>query len=247
MNWGVADYQVSAEELPLEHLAERAYELTCRNDFEHPGFCVVDVGADIDSSEFRKMMVSVKREMSINNRAIFGQRLDYLSMGRFDQQQSTRPHLDGGPEQCMLMLGYEPSETQSTIEISDYSRCAHDSGLSPKEFMVRHNPMFRDGFEMLRRYTTKLECFDHQRFQIICINNSSAEFSSKRPAWQGVLHTATVPSPDPAKRRVINSTMIAPGSDKATEPVSEAQQHDFVTTRLVRRRGYDALEKMDDQ
>ena len=147
----------------------------------------------------------------------------------------------------MLMLGYEPSEVRSTIEISDYSRCADDPGLSPREFMERHNPMFRDGFEMLRDYTTTIKCFDHRQFQIICINNSSAQLSNDVPAWLGVLHTAIVPSPDPRKRRVINSNMIAPASPEAVEPVSEEQQRDFTTTSLVRRRGYDALETSDDQ
>ncbi len=39
------------------------------------------------------------------------------------------------------MLGYEPSEVDSKLEISDYTRCAHDLGLSSDEFMAEHNPM----------------------------------------------------------------------------------------------------------
>ena len=37
----------------------------------------------------------------------------YLSMARFDQQETTKFHLDGAPAESLLMLGYEPSKIRS--------------------------------------------------------------------------------------------------------------------------------------
>ncbi len=66
----------------------------------------------------------------------------------FDQQETTRPHLEGGREKCLLTLGYEPSEVDLELEISDYTRCALDLGLSSDEFMAEHNPMSRPGMPL---------------------------------------------------------------------------------------------------
>ena len=90
------------------------------------------------------------------------------------------------------MLGYEPSTVGSEVEITDYARCAHELGLTPKEFMARHNPMFRSGYEMLRPYATRIPCFASGDYQIICINNSSAPYDPQGGRWQGTLHTAKI-------------------------------------------------------
>lgn len=131
----------------LNQLALEVYEQVCRTSFEQPGFCVVDLGPDLGSQPFRQLMVDLKQELAAIHERLTKKTLIYLSAGRFDQQTSTRPHLDGGPDESMLMLGYEPSEVAADLEISDYTRCAADLGLSPKEFMERHNPMFHAGFE----------------------------------------------------------------------------------------------------
>ena len=117
-------------------------------------------------------MVNLKLEMSSIHLMKTGNVLHYLSAARFDQQTSTKPHLDGGPDECFLMLGYEPSAVDSELEISDYAKCAFDLGLSPKEFMAKHNPMFHSGYEMLRPYSTRVPCFLPDDYQIVCINNS---------------------------------------------------------------------------
>ncbi len=92
--------------------------LTCRTNFDAPGFCIVNVGAAIGSVAFRKLMVDIKREMTAIHKSTSSDSLVYLSAARFDQQESTKPHLDGGPDQCFLMLGYELSEIPSELEIT---------------------------------------------------------------------------------------------------------------------------------
>lgn len=228
-------------------IAPDVYDRTCRTDFKAPGFCVVNVGRDLDSGAFRQWMVDLKGEMSAIHEFKTGNTLIYLSAARFDQQETTRPHLDGGPDECFLMLGYEPSDVDARLEISDYAKCAFDLGLSPKEFMAKHNPMFQAGYELLRPYSIRIPCFSATDFQIVCINNSCAPFAPDQRNWQGTLHTATILTPDESRRRVINSTMITSAPSGTCDAITESQQQGFITTSIVRRRGYDKPHLDDDR
>lgn len=191
-------------------------------------------------------MVELKQEMSVIHKAKSQKTLAYLSVARFDQQETTRPHLDGGPDECFLMLGYEPSDVESELEVLDYTKCAFDLDMNPKEFIVKYNPMFQAGYELLQTYSTRIPCFSSSDFQIICINNSSAPFLQKTPTWQGTLHTAKILTPDETKRRVINSTMIASVPLGTADLVSKTEQQEFTTTSSVRRKGYDKAHLDDD-
>lgn len=234
------------ELLDVQSVAASIYERTCRTDFDAPGFCAVNVGHSIGSVPFRQLMVDLKRAMAAIHESKTGNTLIYLSAARFDQQETTKPHLDGGPDECFLMLGYEPSDVDAVLEISDYTKCAFELGFSPKEFMAKFNPMFHAGYEMLRPYSTRIECFSRTDYQLICINNSSAPFSNEQPRWQGTLHTATILTPDESKRRIINSTMIATAARGTSDAITESQQDDFIHTSVVRRRGYDKPHLEDD-
>lgn len=243
--WSSESICLQFNESDLPAMAKAIYQKTCRIDFSQPGFCVVNLGSEMDSKTFRRWMVQLKDQMSLIHQERSGSGLAYLSAARFDQQETTRLHLDGGPEQCFLMLGYEPSAIESELEIADYAQCAFDMNLSPQEFMAKHNPMFQAGLARLKPYITRIPCFRASDFQIVCINNSSTSYSQIRPAWQGTLHTAEILTPDESQRRVINSTMIA----VATEGVREIDPElikEFVSTSTVRRRGYDKTHLQDD-
>lgn len=191
-------------------------------------------------------MVKLKEELAAIHHQKTGGALVYLSAARFDQQASTKPHIDGGPESCMLMLGYEPSEVDSELEFADYSKCAFDLGITPREFLEQHNPMFQAGYELLRPYSTRIPCFSASDYQIICVNNSVGAYSESKPNWQGVLHTAEILTPDDTKRRIINSTMIASAPAGTADAISHREQQEFITTNVVRRKGYDRLHLEDD-
>lgn len=231
----------------IPSLAAEITQRTCRTDFSAPGFSVTNVGRAIDSVAFRQLMVDLKSAMSAIHETATGKTLVYLSAARFDQQTTTKPHLDGGPEECFLMLGYEPSEIDAELQFSDYTKCAHELGMSPTEFMAKHNPMFRTGQTTLQPFTTRVSHFSKADYQIVCINNSTAAFSTETPKWQGVLHTATILTPDESKRRVINSTMIASAPIGTPETITAALQHDFIHTTIVRRQGYDKSHLRDDE
>ena len=230
----------------LAKLAAGVYRSTCRTSLDEPGFCLLDLGASLESTAFRRAMVELKEAMSALHELERGQSRVYLSAARFDQQTTTRPHLDGGPAESFLMLGYEPSEVEAVLAIADYARCARDLGLTPEEFLERHNPMFQAGLEMLRPYTTEIPCFSPTQYQIVCINNSFAPLGDE-PAWQGTLHPATILNPDDTKRRVVNSTMIASAPLGSGDEISPEELAEFVQTSAVRRRGYDKSHLDDDR
>lgn len=243
-DWSSESICLDTTSQDLPSLAREIYARTCRAEFTAPGFCLVNAGNNTGSVAFRQLMVSLKLEMTAIHEKVTGNTLVYISASRFDQQNSTKPHLDGGPDESLIMLGYEPSEIESEIEISDYSRSAADLGISPKEFMSRHNPMFHSGYELLRPYVTRIPCFSRADFQIVGINNSSAAFDGK--SWQGTLHTATMPAPDESKRRIINSMMIASAPIGTPDSISAAELRDFIHSSSVRRRGYDKTHLSDD-
>lgn len=225
-------------------LAHQIHTRVCRTDFTQPGFCLLNLGTSLNSTQFRQLMVDITRQMAAIQQSNTGKTLVYVSAGRFDQQTTTRPHLDGGPDESLLMLGYEPSQVQAEVEISDYARCANDLQMTPKEFMARHNPMFHAGFEMLRPYACQLHEFDPSAWQIVVVNNSSSPMDGR--SWQGALHTATILSPDDSQRRVINSTMIARAEPGTPDVLSAAALDEFIHTSLVRRKGYGTPELDDD-
>lgn len=228
-------------------LAAEIFSQTCRSDLSAPGFSVTNVGRAIDSVAFRQLMVDLKSAMSAIHEVATGKTLVYLSAARFDQQTTTKPHLDGGPEECFLMLGYEPSDINAELQFSDYTKCAYELGMSPTEFLAKHNPMFRMGQTTLQPYTTRASNFSEADYQIVCINNSTATFSVETPKWQGVLHTAIILTPDESKRRVINSTMIASVPIGTPETITAALQYDFIHITIVRRQGYDKSHLRDDE
>jgi hypothetical protein len=246
--WLPADYCLStATDQPDESLAVEVYDRLCRTDFAAPGFCLIDLGPEFSSPAQRRFMVALKRSLQVIHELRAGRGLVFVSLARFDQQLTTKPHRDGGPDECFLMLGYEPSPVSAEVVLSDYARCAHDLRLTPGEMLARYNPMFRAGEDVLRPYTTRVACISNRSYQVLLINNSIAAYAKTGGGWQGVLHTATIHNPADAQRRVVNSIMIASVPLGEAEPVSTAEQVDFMTTSVVRRRGYDKGHLEDDR
>src|SRR2546423_691115 len=121
-------------------------------------------------------------------------------MARFDQQDTTKFHLDGAPEQSMLMLGYEPSQVQSRLFLGDYTRAAFDLGITPQQFLQDYNPMLRKGEELLARYATELPQPEPGHARILLINNSSLPFTEARSNPLGVMHRAIIVTPNEAEQ-----------------------------------------------
>jgi hypothetical protein len=245
-SWSEADFCLSAT-ADVAEVAATVYDRVCRTDFEAPGFCLINLGKSISSQVLRRFMLALKDEVRNLHRARLGRHLIVVSAARFDQQVTTKPHRDGGPDECLLLLGYEPSRVRAELRMSDYARCAFDMALTPAEFLEKHNPMYAANARLLEDYTTRVTCFSSDCNQLLVINNSSAAYSKETPRWQGVLHTATILNPDASHRRVVNSMMVASApTDDIPDPISAVEQDEFARTSLVRRAGYDKPELADD-
>jgi hypothetical protein len=213
--------------------AAQVFREVFRIDFRAPGFALLRLDASVGSRELRRFMVALKEALDAEYHRRYGRRLVYLSMGRFDQQTTTKFHLDGAPEVSFLMLGYEPSEVRSVPAVADYSRAAFDRGIEPRQFLTELNPMFAPGEQAVAPYVTRLAAFDSSAPQVLLLNNSSQAFVPGAANQLGVMHQATILDPSPRKRRVVNSTMIGAVADRAEEPVAEAVQRVFLETDAV--------------
>ena len=190
-------------------LAGAVADRVLRADLARPGFALLDPGEQPDARAFRALLVALARALGGHYRTRFGGDLVFLSLSRFDQQASTRPHRDGGPDESVLLLGYEPTALGSRLFLYDYTRCALDRGLTSAELLARFNPAFGANQELLRDYTTPLREFRHDRHQVLVINNSTRPFEERRRGMLGVLHQAVMTASDLTRSRVINSLLLA--------------------------------------
>jgi hypothetical protein len=247
--WAPTDYCFGLSSAPasadLADLVSTVYPLVCRTALTAPGFCLIDLG-DASSIELRRTLVGIIGALDEIHRASQGQTIAIKSAARFDQQVTTKLHRDGGPDRSLLLLGYEPSGIGSELLLADYSRCAADLGLTPREFLERHNPMYAAGEQRLVPYLTRVACFRTGHSQLVLINNSLSPALDEGPAWLGVLHAARVPQPSPQQRRVINSVMVASMPIGDSPGLTHDQISEFLTTNAVHRRGYDKPELADD-
>jgi hypothetical protein len=209
--------------------AEHVFDLVWRFDFDSPGFCLLDADSRIDSHALRRAMLTLKERLSDVCGQRTGRRLLFRSLARFDQQETTKFHLDGAPEQSMLMLGYEPSRVHSRLFLADYTRAVFDLGITPQQFLDDYNPMYRRGEELLGRYTTELPQPQPGRARILLINNSSLPFTDDRTNSLGVMHKALIVTPNEAERRIVNSTLLV----TEDEEVPGETQEEFVRTDKI--------------
>ena len=224
---GVPDVQGMAT------LADRVFPQVFRHDFTQPGFALLSLGSAIESTALRRFMAVLKDALSERCSRQFGKRLGYLSLGRFDQQNTTKFHLDGAPDEAFLMLGYEPSVVVSELAMADYSKAAFDLGISPRQFLTDFNPMFKQGEHRLASYVTRLTAFDPVVSQVLLVNNSSCPFDEAARNQQGVMHQATIGAAVIPSRRVVNSTMMTMFGPGQSEVVGQAIRTIFLTTNEV--------------
>lgn len=208
-----------------------------RFDFDAPGFFDLDAGPEIDSHALGFRMITLKQWLSEFAQAALGKRFVYRSLNRFDQQVSTKFHLDGAPPESLLLLGYEPSKVRSRLFLADYSRSAFDLGITPQQFLSDYNPMFKKGDEALARYVTELPQPSPGHSRILLINNSCLPFTAARVNPLGVMHKAEIVHPDDSQHRIVNSIMLATAAASAAEDAT-IQEHDFIATDNISPKAY---------
>jgi hypothetical protein len=191
-----------------QDLAQRVAKPLFRTDLDGPGFALLDLRDRWTPRDFRSALVDLCDRLSGVYQRDFGRQLQLLSLGRFDQQVTTDAHLDGGPDESLLVLGYEPTEVRSRLFLVDYVRGARDRGMTPRAFLDRHNPMYREGRQTLEEYTTEVVGLNPARYQVLFVNNSSLPYEQRLRGMLGVLHKAVIVHPDPARSRHVNSILL---------------------------------------
>ena len=211
------------KDLAIKSLAKTVYQLVCRKEHSQPGFALIQQRHVQSSVEQRQLMCALKEALSEIYFSDNGEKLDWFNLNRFDQQNSTKPHRDGAPEESLLILGYEPSIVSCDLSMADYSKLSIEMGIEPNQFLEDHNPMYQEGKELLAPVTTHLIEFDPHYYQLVVVNNSSAPFNAANNNWQGVLHCATVKKLEGASR-VINSTVVCPARYLSVEGSPDANK-----------------------
>lgn len=222
------------ESAPDKATAEKVFDLVWRFDFAAPGFCLLDAGPGVDSHSLRSWMVALKQRLSEIGVGRGGRPFIFRSMARFDQQETTKFHLDGAPDQSMLILGYESSKVVSRLFLADYTPAAFDLGITPQQFLHDFNPMYKKGEDLLARYVTELPQASDGHARILVINNSSLPFTEARTNSLGVMHKAIIVVPDDTERRIVNSTMLV---TEGVEVCADTQ-HEFIATDEISQKNY---------
>jgi hypothetical protein len=103
------------------------------------------------------------------------------------------------------MLGYEPSEIESELQIADYYKYANESSTATKDYLKKFTPIFKDEESELAPYATRVNLVQSDTYTIVLINNSNPKSA---PETLGVFHKAVIVKPDLSKSRIINSMVL---------------------------------------
>src|SRR5688500_8411452 len=101
--WAAGDYSLALPAEPGAAVAGRAFDLVWRLDLAAPGFCVLDAGPGVDSPNLRAWMVRPAGLLSEVGVPRVGYGFGVRAAARFDQQVTTKFHLDGGPDRSALV------------------------------------------------------------------------------------------------------------------------------------------------
>ncbi|HZL35850.1 MAG TPA: hypothetical protein VFC78_11110 [Tepidisphaeraceae bacterium] len=193
--------------IAIENLTDDLF----RKNVSGTGFALVDLGPNVDLLQFRSILIGFAAALDEIYQRSFSRRLVLRSMGRFDQHKSTEAHLDGAPDESIIMLGYEPTDVPSRLFVLDYTKCAVERGLDPKTFLAQFNPTSKDGRALLEGYCHEVRPFNSRHFRIVMINNSSRPLDSGAEGMLGVLHQSLVQAAPPGGTRYINTLLLSPG------------------------------------
>lgn len=182
-----------------------------RATLDRPGFAAADLGPTLTPTAFRSLLLGFAAGLDAAYQRDFGRRLTLRSVGRFSQRASTETHLDGAPEESILMLGYEPTEVESSLTLYDYTAAAQATALTPRAFLDAFNPTFADARASIAPYATTVTPFDRRHYRVVVINNSSlSPDAGPATGMLGVLHQGTVLSAPPDAARHVNTLMMSP-------------------------------------
>lgn len=226
------DYYLLVQEAKMDTIIAVCYEKVFRIKCNQPGFMVLDFGKQFSSELLRQKMVEIKNKLNSLVQENFNKELHYQWLGRFDQQTTTKLHIDNAPHESFLMLGYEPTVIQSELYFADFAKFCQDQKITETIFFEDYNPLFETNEQKLLEYITKVGSFFADHFKIVLMNNShiNTENSTK-----GVLHQAKIIHSDLTKERIINSMMFYMETIQEKLRSSKQEEQEFISTTKISR------------
>lgn len=223
------NYQLKIKnEINLDHI-EKIYSSVFRKSYEEYGFIIISFEQEMNSRLLRKYMVELKKELSKRCQKEFKEELDYYWLGRFNQQNTTKYHRDNAPKDSYLMLGYEPTKIGSRLFFGDYHQLVTKHNIPIDKYYELHNPIFKDGEDLLIPYINEVKDFDKSTYKIVLLNNS--DLGSNKTF--GVLHKAEIINQDLTQPRVINSIMLYLKPLNEPSLKSEEEEISFLETEEI--------------
>lgn len=152
------------------------------------------------SEELRAEMLRIASLLSCHSQILTGYALVPAVGLRLDQRVPTPPHFDGGPEDSVLLLGYEESSRDSSVGVCE------PGGVDRIRGAGRLSPLFR---------TSPTASW------VLAVNNSAPQAAGRRTSWLGLQHGAAEISREGGSR-FVNSLLLGL-APQVSEPVDTAQ------------------------
>ena len=203
-----------------------------RNDYTQPGVALLDGGTTGESRTFREFLSKFVHAMDTKFQQQHNKKLWITSAVHLNQTISTPAHVDIGPAESVLVLGYEPTPVPSRFRVVDYIRYAESIGQPVHAFLREFLSKPQESSSMFDGFKTELSDFRHDRFQIIVVNNSTISLEScqrTKMGMLGVMHQVTVDDQDlEGKVRMINSMLLGVSAMDALSVYGEEDLQKFI-------------------
>jgi hypothetical protein len=119
-----------------------------RRELAAPGWAYLELGPGTTRASMRAAMRGLAAELSESERRLHERGLEPTALTMFDQGETTPFHVDGGPDESLLMLGYEPTSRASVLRVACLPTCARCtwepvSLPTPRRTAPQHGPRGR--------------------------------------------------------------------------------------------------------
>lgn len=208
------------------------YNNTFRESTKKDGFYYLNLGSKSNSKTLRQLMVDLKNALSTLCNQHLKKELHYQSLGRFNHQNTSKPHRDTADNHSFLILGYEPTMVESKAYITDYSKYIEYEGISIETFFGEDmEANLVEGISSLENYSTEIKPFNKDDYRILIANNSR----SYEESTFGVFHSAEIPKKLDGQDRILNYMMLRLSNLNCKEQYSLQNVQEFLSTDKVNR------------
>lgn len=199
-----------------DELVQSVMTRVLRNDFTQPGVALLDGGTTGEPRAFREFLWKLVQGMDAQFQKQHNKKLWMVSAVHMNQKYSTQAHIDAGPAEGLLILGYEPTAVKSQICVTDYIQYAQSIGQPVPTFLREYPSKHQEHLKKMVPFTTELLAFQPDRYQVVIFNNSSLTLESCKRGMHGmlgVMHQASIDDQaDEKHERIINSIMLGVAS-----------------------------------